>query len=237
MKTLPSLIPVKVTGVKNGIAMVTPSPVQAFKNPSAWTAHARIPIDLEIGTETIYSSDWTRQGVTDTIGVYKSGLQFPNLCPATLAVPETDVLAEIAVLRQNPGNVQISSNDAGNIMTAITCDRYWFSIPFSKNHGVNDRAIGFSAQERKNGRNKAVIKIKKREYARKFARLNHLANGRWMSLKHVLMFNGGVGLALAGTGAFIGLLWSNEISGAVLSFATAVTGIVLIIIGGRGEAL
>ena len=245
MNTLPGLIPVNVTGVHKGIAMLTPDSVAYFHNPPFWAAHARIQVNLDIGAEHIYSANWTSSGRSDMIGVYKGGLIFPRLCPATLAEPETDVVAETSVVKRSLGKTQFNSKDANKIMTALACDRYWFTIPFAKNHGMKDRAIGFTSLINKNGRNNAIIMIKQRPYAQELARLNQLANGKWLSMKHILLRNIGLVFAILGAGGILGGLLANSQGTAVIDPTTiiivaailGVVGIVLTIIGLRGEDL
>lgn len=245
LNIMPSLIPVNVTGVHKGIAMITPDSVDSFKNPHFFVPHARIPIDLDIGAERIYSANWTSYGKSDVIGVYKSGIKFPELCPVSVTIPETEVVAEISVFRRSLGKTQFNSKDAGKIITALSSDRYWFIIPFSKNHGTKDRAIGFTSLIHKNGRNNAIIMIRNKEYAQEFARLNQLINGKWLSMKHIFMRNIGLVFATAGIGAFLGGLWSKSEGTAVfdptlmiiISLFVAVIGIVSSVIGMRGEKL
>ena len=245
MKIMPDLIPVEVSGVYRGIAMITPDEVETPKNPPLWSPHARIQVDLVNGSEAIYSATWTSSGISGTIGVYKSGLNFPNICPVTLNPPEKEVIVEAAVIRRSLGKVQFNHKDANKIITALSSDRYWLVIPFSKNHGIKDRAIGITSLIIKNNRNTAVIMIKKKEYAQEFKKLNLIMNGRWLSMKHILMRNFGLILTFVGIGVFIGNLMSKNAGSAVydttipliISIIVAISGIVLSAIGMRGEKL
>ena len=255
MSNLPDLIPVNLKGVLQGIVMLTPDSVAYFKEPHFWAARAQIPISLNNGVERIYSTIRTSSGESIMIGVYKGGLIFPSLCPVTLAVPETDVVAETSVSKCGIGyKTEIYSKDAGKIRTALASDRYWFTVHFARNHGMKDRAIGFINLINKNGRNNAVIMIKKRQYAQEFARLNHLSNGKWLSMKHILMrtigfFVACIGVLVAGL-ALVELLTKSQgtnftanvprpimIISAVLGVLGIVLGIVFGIVGMRGEDL
>jgi hypothetical protein len=240
-----ALEPVTVAGTYRGTAMLTPESVVQRRNPWPWQPQAQVRVALDMGSETILS------GNTGDIrvGVYRSGLVLPKLCPVTMAPADTQVWMEVAVSRIAMGKVTFPDAgpaNAARIVTALGYDRYWLGVPYSAPHGVKNRAVGFTSMVRQKDRNWAFVLLTNRAYAQAFVALNRLTGARWLSLKHLLRRALGLLLVVLGLGLLVGY-WTARSAGEVVHVLPPITlaaaalgvagGIALFVLGQRGEPL
>lgn len=239
----PELVPFSLSGVIHGSIGLTPEHVRVKSfGPSIFSTHATFKVDPHKRANPLYKGPYN-------LMVYKGGLIFPEHCPVTMDSPDHVEIFETFVSKRGLGKVEFMAKPKLKmaITTALCCDRYWFAIPFSKNHGRNDRAIGFQAVNNTTiGKAKSVITIKNRAYAQEFAKLNHLENGRWISKKYKLITTFGFfafafGLGILAITIFLGesgngIIESNSIAIFVMILLT-LTGLASVFYGSKGEKL
>jgi len=136
-------------------------------------------------------------GKKTPLHIYDGGLKFPELCPVCLEPVTHHEVVEAAIFRRGMGRsalTNVSQEKANRIYTALQCDRFWYVISFSDNHGIDDRAAHFDADSL----GRLTLILKNREYAQRFAELNNL-KGKWIRAKHIIMrLTGYVGMTLFG---------------------------------------
>jgi|GEM_PF-1936123 len=241
----PELVPQPLSGVYNGIVMLTPKSFMSTRAPLPWTPRANVPVNLSQGAMQIHSA--TIGGTS--LGVYRGGLQFPEHCPATMATPNHREFIEAAVVQRGTGKVEFPSASAetlAKIGAALTSDRYWYAVPFAAGHGAKDRALNFAAMIKKGNSNTAVMEMTNRAYAQALVSLNGLQKAKWLDRKHLLMRALGTLLGVVGLGAVVGFVFAEVTGSAVISgtglyialgAVVAAAGVGLFIWGERGEPL
>jgi hypothetical protein len=241
----PELVPQPLSGVINGVALLTPESVQSPSGPGALTPRAELKVDFNLGSTLL---QFSTRGNTQ-LGVYRGGLTFPALCAATNAPAEAQVLIEAAVLQTGLGKVTFPNMPAAllnRVSTALTANRYWFRVAFAPGHGLKDRAVSFSACQNSGSRNTGWVRLTNRAYAREFAQLNQLTNTRWLTAQHLLWQALGAGAAVIGLGVLLGGWFARSQGGSsgagstlllVFGALALVGGIVLLVKGTRGEPL
>ncbi|MBN2347464.1 MAG: hypothetical protein JXJ22_01420 [Bacteroidales bacterium] len=106
-------------------------------------------------------------------GIYTSGMQFPQYCvdcmkPAT----HHEVVQLIDAKNIALGKYTIpvdSQKEANRINEAYITDRYWFAVPYCKDHGLRSKAVFI-----KYGGEQFRFGFSNPEYGKEFARINRL---------------------------------------------------------------
>jgi len=173
--------------VDSGIVLkLSPSSVKKkTKSPSLLLSHARFKKKLEKKSFPLlreHAFTYTDKS-SFSVNLYDGGINFPDLCPVTLKPASRYEILEIALgkfskgyaLSLDPG---LSKKKKDRILTAYFCDRFWYIIPFSENHGIKDRAIHLKYDE------ELKIFIKNRKYAELFEKSSGL-KGRWINGKNI----------------------------------------------------
>jgi hypothetical protein len=231
--------------------MLTPDDVHQTNGPRFWQTCAELKFDPDEGTRSLYSETRTYKRKAYNLHVYAGGLKFPEVCPVTLEDPSHYEIIETQVRRiLSFPNIQFDApqKKVDRYVTATTSDRYWYAIPFSRDYGPSNHAVGFEPGVSSDAPCKIKIRLLNREYARRFTALNNLEGGRWLAEKHVLMKAiGFVGMIVffAVAGAIgLSLLRNFNIFSRGLSIALIIFGIVLgaistfyFVKGWRGEPL
>jgi len=237
----PELVPLSLSGVINGSLGLTPKQIRDRSlGPSTFSTCATFKIDPRRGAKVLYSGAFN-------LKVYKGGLVFPERCPVTMETPDHVEMFETFVSQRPLGRVTFTGKREIQeaTVTALCADRYWFAVPFSKNHGRYDRAIGFLVDaNRTKGETKSIIRIKNRLYAQEFAKLNNLENGRWISKKHKLLTTFGFFAFVFGLGIFVitlllseeGVFESNGIA-IFITILVTLSGLASFFYGTKGEKL
>ncbi len=243
-----------MTGSIKGLVWLTPESVKNTKGPRFWEAHAKFKINPEEGARVLKKTVWkdNATGEQTPLHIYKGGLKFPEVCAACLEPVTQHGVVEATIIRRGIGRATVNTSNqekAARIFTAIGCDRFWYVISFSDNHGIDDRAVHFDTTWDK----RFTLILKNREYAQQFAKLNKL-KGSWLRAKHIIMRQMGfIGMtvfgAVVGAGGFVlyeGLTkgeWGQRILGrqAVALFITSLIGLVvsvyLALKGNKGEPI
>jgi len=239
----PSLIPFSLSGVIHGSIGLTPKQITTqLGGPSFFSTHASFKFNPHRGAQTLY------QGAYD-LKVFKGGLIFPERCPITLDTPDHAEIYEMLVSKRGMGKVTFYAKREirESIVNALCCDRYWYAVPFSKNHGKSDKGIHFMmGKVTVKGKIQSEITIKNLQYAQEFAKLNHLENGRWCNSKHVSFIIGGflmfvIGLVILATTIFLseidgGLIDQNPIF-IISMILVTLSGLGITMVGSKGEKL
>jgi hypothetical protein len=237
----PELEQITISGVLHGTVGLTPKQIRARSlGPSTFSTCATFKVDPHHGAKVLYPGAYT-------LKVYKGGLIFPGRCPVTMETPDHVEMFETFVSRRPLGKVTFTGKREVQeaIVTALCCDRFWFAVPFSKNHGRYDKAIGFMVDaNRTNGKTKSIIRIKNRLYAQEFAKLNHLENGRWISKKHKLLITMGSLAFVFGLGILVSMLLLSEegvvesnIIAIFIAILVTLSGLASFLYGTKGEKL
>ena len=247
-KLMPSLVPVDLSGIYRGTVMTTPVQVGVARPPSFFIPQAKVKVNLDINAYCIQSAQWMNQQGAITLSVSEGGVQFPSICPGCMKTAVKTELVEVAVSKRGLGKVEFTSKTvpADRIYTALTSDRYWIHIPFCETCCLKNHAIGFTDNKRQKNSNYSTVLLKKLEYAREFAVLNHVDDGRWLAPRHILMRALGLASTFVFSGFFLGGLAAESSGNAVITIPVpvyvlfaffALAGIVASIIGNRGEAM
>jgi hypothetical protein len=234
-----------MTGLWKGPVWLSPGTLNTTKSPFFWQPYARFKTAINEKARSLDSQVWTTQGKNVTVHVFDGGIRFPELCPVTLGPVDRYDIVEVPIGRTAVrGQTNTNPERARRIGIAIGCDRYWYALPFSENHGVKDRAIHFHIAPD----GKLMILMRNKDYAIQFGRSMGL-KGVWFSAKHILKNIIGVGLlivlSLAGCVLAVNLLskppkinfslWTGL--GLFFILAGLIYGIVLIYKGSKGEPL
>jgi hypothetical protein len=207
--------PTFLTGVARGMVLKSPESVRGAKKLQFWKAHAKFKIDPLEGTNVLkqFTSQHAMDRKPTQIRLYKGGLKFPESCPVCLGSVTHHEVIEATIRRLSmPKTVittKMSVEEAHRVFTAAQCDRFWYVVSFSENHGVEDRGVFIENihDDKAIGGLKFRVFLMNREYAKRFAELNNL-KGKWLSTIHVTMRNlGFLGMILLG-GFFIGMMYA-----------------------------
>ena len=210
-------------------AFMTPRHVQKTKGPRFWHERAEFKVDLNLGSRAWQKRQWMKGDSGDKAvytHLFEGGLKFPDACPVTLDPPSHYEVIEVSIRRTGPqgkyGYTGIDSHEQmERLETALFCDRYWYVIPFSTNHGTYNRALHIDPLN-------SEVLFRNREYARCFGALNNLEDGKWLSTRHLGMsFVWSLGLVLSATVVFYSIVF-YWVEG--LSVIERIPGIVIIVI-------
>ncbi len=114
-----------------------------------------------------------------TTGIYQGGVHFPLCCVVCMKPVKKHELVELSVLKKTIGKIQIQNvtqQEADLMFEAWWNDRYWYPIPFCKDHNLQSGALAL-----KNG-NIFKFGFSNPEYGKEFGKLNQLKGG-WFSSK------------------------------------------------------
>lgn len=205
-ETLSKLETTVITGAIKGLVWLTPKSVKNTEKPLFWRAHAKFKFNPEEGARVLKNVGvWTDSvtGEQTALHIYKGGLKFPEVCAACLEPVTHHEVVEKIIFRRSSGRTAIDTTNyekAQRISTAMHCDRFWYVISFSDNHGIDDRAIHFDIT----WDNRCTLILKNREYAQQFAKLNKL-KGSWLRVKHIIMMvMGFIGMTVFGSAVVAG---------------------------------
>ena len=246
--------PMQLGGVFNTLLWLSPSDVSSTKSLPFWEPRSTHKFNARQGCIELRSQKWrSASGDEYSLGVFQGGLNFPSICPVNLEAPTHYEVVEFPINRgQMPTSklrFDMPQEQANRTVVALSCDRYWFAIPFSDGHGKDDKAVNFSG-----GFSGAdEVQFANREYAQRFGELNHLKRGKWQAARHRIMVVAGF-ICLTMFGGLVissGLIWmENAKSGnwghlnpAIVVINTLIglvglgAGIYLLVKGIRGEPL
>lgn len=211
-ETLSKLETTVITGVIKALVWLTPKSVKNTKKPLFWEAQAKFKFNPEEGARVLKNVGVWKDGVSDkltALHIYKGGLKFPEVCAACLEPVTHHEVFEATIRRRSSGRTTIDTTNyekAERIFTAMNCDRFWYVISFSDNHGIDDRAVHFDITWDK----RSTLILKNREYAQQFAKLNKL-KGSWLRVKHIIMMQMGfIGMTVFGFAVVAGGLFLYE---------------------------
>ena len=153
-----------------------------------------------------------------SIGIYKGGLDFPELCAVCGQVPDHREVVEATsdYGKAAVGNrtvTGVSGEEAERLHDAIYLDRFWFAVPFC---GVHSAASGVKLSADR-------IQVASREFAAELARRNGLEKAKWQTRSFPVgrwLFGG----ILASLGAFFVYLriqngtWGEGRPGLIVAF-------------------
>ncbi len=244
----PQLTPMTIDGVIHGKLMVSPTQVHVSKSLPMFKPRAEIKIELNQGSTLMHQTRSTRSAERDGVGVFQGGLVFPDKCPVCMQEVDHFEFFEASVPRESLGKVSFNSQDVSTerVRTALTGDRFWYRIPFSKKHSLKNDAVGFASLLYQGKRNQATLQLANREYAREFLRVNHLTKGKWLTRYHIISHISGFWVACGGLGLFLGIIFARSMGNAgvfwswilsILALAGFFTGIYLYFHGSKGEPL
>lgn len=222
--SLPKLEPTRIKGVIQGDVLLTPKSVITLTGMSIFSPHASFKVNLGSIKERIYAGNYD-------LGVYASELFFPDKCPVTLMEIEKQEIFEVKVFKRSIGKVDFKAKfDLRNrIVTALSCDRYWFVVGFSSGHGLKDKFIAFEPGKESFGKISTRILFRNRIYAEEFTRLNQLENGNWHSFTHNLISFIGLLVFFIGLGTLILILFAENLEGSNFTSDASIKMIVAII--------
>jgi len=190
-ETAARLEPAMLGGLfKGSMTMLTPPDVRRrTKAPPFWKRRALVKADLSQSAKSLHSQRWqTSQGKVHNLHVYDAGLDFPDACPVNLEPPSHhEVVEECIVRRSLRYQTDTPKERANRLLAALSSDRYWFAIPFSAQHGPDDRAVHIEPVATGPTSSRAKLVFTNREYARRFAKLNDVEAAKWLSGRHVIM--------------------------------------------------
>lgn len=177
--------------------MLTPPHVRETKGPHFWEARATLKFDPRQGARELYG--WDRQvhlGERFHVAIFQAGLSFPFVCPVNLEAPTHSEVVELRVFQGTQGKIQFNMPREQVIRahTALTCNRYWFVIPFSAGRSLDDRAVHFVGEQKNLP---STVQFKNHEYSRRFKALNHLEGGKWQTVMHKIIEEIGLVVFLA----------------------------------------
>ena len=211
---LSKLKPTVMTGVVGGMVLKGPESVKGTKKLQFWKAHAKFKVDTMEGTSVLrkYVSQHARDRKPTQLHIYQGGLEFPELCPVCLGPVTHREVIEATILRiampKTGLTTKMSGEEAERVFVAAQCDRFWYVVSFSDNHGVKDRGVFIEniVDDNAIGGLKFKVFLMNREYAQQFADINNL-KGKWLSTIHVAMRSlGFLGITLFG-GYFIAMMY------------------------------
>lgn len=179
----------RLTGLYQGMTMLTPAEVKATKEMRFWQPRAEIPVDLDSGATSFHHQPWSgTDGKIHDLHIYQGGLAMPDVCPVGLRPPSRYDVVEVPVLRRSYRfRANLPQERANRIGTAISSDRYWFAIPFCRYHTLDDRAVHIQPKGGSFEGSQAKALFRNREYARRFRAQNALEGGKWLDTRHIVM--------------------------------------------------
>ena len=188
-KTAAQLEPAILGGLFKGITMLTPPDVQGTKGLRFWEMQAEFKADLGKGARSLHSQPWMiSQGKVYNLHVYEGGPKFPDACPVNLETPSHYEVVQVSMVRRSVRfQMKVPREKLNRIATALSSDRYWFAIPFSRYHGPDDRAVHIEAVNPGETGSRAKVLFRNREYAQRFGELNSLEGGKWLAARHLVM--------------------------------------------------
>jgi hypothetical protein len=219
-ETAARMEPVTLGGNFSGRVMLTPRDVRTTKGPHFWEARAEVRADLGKGARSLYGAQWRprqvlnpRRDKAHDLQVFEGALKFPDACPVNLETPDHYEVVEVPFGRLSASytrrtKVNASREEANRMGVAVSSDRYWFAIPFSQDHGPDDRAVHFERVFSGEGESRTKVALTNREYARRFCTLNDLEGGRWLDSRHLIMQMVGLVALILSFGAVGGIVGS-----------------------------
>jgi len=237
-------------GVFKGFVKVTPSLVKKRAKRRNSKSYARFKFNALDNVRVLETLMMNKDdGSKVNLHIYEGGLKFPDLCPVSLEKATHYDILETTIQRQSLGKVLLEGKDPQRTFDAMGSDRFWYAIPFSENHGIEDGAVDMLGSDMSNN---FRIYLTNKEYALEFAKLNNL-EGVWLRMKHhVIMAFAYVGLiifgaltALSGIMLYQGLAkedWGTlslpiVVIGGSIGLLMLIVSIIAMIRGNRGEAL
>lgn len=168
---------------KNLMILLTPSHVQASpKGPGLFVERAEFPFDIKKGAVSVHADHWVKSGYGQkqnfSLKILESACKFPVLDDTGSSQEVNHEVVEVALpgaasLLTKRSVTGVSQEKEQRIETACSCDRYWFSIPRPLFQG--DPRYG-SVHLTQND-----LKLTNRTYARQFASLNQINDGKWLN--------------------------------------------------------
>ena len=185
----------------NNLIRLTPDEVTSFEHngvfPAAWS-----PTFVKPRFETVYHSVKPGKGLHEiswsipdkytsdvtnwTSGIYQSNIKFPEKCVVCQSNVEHFHIAELveakdAYFGKYTINVD-SQKEADLINFAFKTDRFWFAVPFCKDHNFNSKGIIIRKRAKK-----FVFGFTNKTYGEQFAAMNNL-NGFWRSGSNLFLY-------------------------------------------------
>ena len=179
---------VSTTGVYAGTVWLTPPDVMGVLNEKKdlWKSEAFEPrsefrLYPEINSIPIKKWTWEVEGENVTVGVYQGGIKFPDVCCQCTKKKEKEELVEVGILAHS-GSFQTydqSQETVDKVTDAIFMKRYWYAIPFCKDHGLKSRCIHIEDSNEALSPGLFIFGFTNREFSRLFKELNS-EKGRWL---------------------------------------------------------
>ena len=169
-------------GAKTLMVMLSPTSVKKLpKPPGSFTDRAELKFNIKSGAYSIHADHWvwTSYGESKnfTLSIYESSLKFPLNPSGDGRDTGTYEVVEVAI--PGGGNllykrtINATGEKLTRITTACSADRYWLAVPSQLlNNSFRYGSFHIDGD---------LLKFTNRTYARLFAELNHIEEGRWFT--------------------------------------------------------